>query len=746
MKKEFTILVVILLIGMGFSQAQTDPTLTFRMANPLLEKTGEDNFLRFDVQVKADIAVTYLWSGQVSLNFNGDAFSSTSGDWTFSRGVLISGLELDGNYFKYDLTPASIADNKLTIGFIANANSASQLPGTNYFNEVTTTYTTVLRVKVKITDTSKDAGLSFNPANMEGMEWRYKKDATTVFGQYATPNTYDNSFFTNMYLERFHIVSGWQQIDGGTTPDWSSPKKTSILEGDITIPAGENWNASALRIHDNGTVKVQPGTTLTVNGELDILSDGGLLIQSDNTGTGSVITGSATTNGKAIAERYMTTGAWHYVSSPLSGQSIAGFLANNDPIIPNQVVETETLRGMMDYNPAANDWNAFFANDKGGDLLPGVGYAVRTDADGVVEFTGNINTGNTPLNSLVANNWNLVGNPYTSGLRINNGTEGTNFLTTNLDNLDQSYAAVYLWDQLDENNGVKGKYSFISNANVSLIPGAQKLTQGYVQPGQGFLVKMNSATSLNYTTAMQAHVNNTDAPFKSANSWPAIALDVKSGQHSSAAYIGFNNRMTPGLDPSYDVGVYRGGADLMLYSRLIEDNGVNFALQCLPVNNSEAWIIPLGIDYKSGGEITFSASSIGLHASSTVILEDRLNNVFTPLKTPGSFYRANLEANTSSVGRFFLHTSYQTTSIDDELAAQELKAYLVHNEIVIDGRVSSKAVAMLYDAQGRSILALNLKEGYRNTMSAQGLKTGFYLLQVTDNGQQNTIKIPVVAQ
>ena len=40
--------------------------------------------------------------------------------------------------------------------------------------------------------------------------------------------------------------------------------------------------------------------------------------------------------------------------------------------------------------------------------------------------------------------------------------------------------------------------------------------------------------------------------------------------------------MTKGLDPSYDVGKMKGNPDIALYTKLIEDNGIDFTIQALP--------------------------------------------------------------------------------------------------------------------------------------------------------------------
>jgi hypothetical protein len=110
-----------------------------------------------------------------------------------------------------------------------------------------------------------------------------------------------------------------------------------------------------LLIEQGGILTIAAGKALTVNGVLTNNSMGGIIIQSDVLGTGSLITGSTTGAGTALAERYMTTGAWHIVSSPLAGEDVSTFLTANS-IVPLK----NGNRGMMDYNPSLNNWNFFF--------------------------------------------------------------------------------------------------------------------------------------------------------------------------------------------------------------------------------------------------------------------------------------------------------------------------------------------------------------------------------------------------
>ena len=100
---------------------------------------------------------------------------------------------------------------------------------------------------------------------------------------------------------------------------------------------------------------------------------------------------------------------------------------------------------------------------------------------------------------------------------------------------------------------------------------------------------------------MQVH--QTSTALKSANvSWPGFELTATTAQAKASTIVAFNSKMTTGLDVTYDAGLLRGSSGLELYSRLVTDNGVDFAIQCLPESYPEysGLVIPLGLDCKNG--------------------------------------------------------------------------------------------------------------------------------------------------
>jgi hypothetical protein len=244
---------------------------------------------------------------------------------------------------------------------------------------------------------------------------------------------------------------------------------------------------------------------------------------------------------------------------------------------------------------------------------------------------------------------------------------------------------------------------------------------------------------LQFTIVLQTH--QPTIALKSAKvSWPGFQLNAVTAQASASIVIAFNSAMTTGLDITYDAGLLHGTSGLELYSRLVNDNGVDFAIQCLP-ETYNSLVIPIGLESKTGGEITFSAETVELPSTCRVILEDKLAKIFTSLDG-GAKYNTTVSAGTTAVGRFYIHTSNLTTGTSEvSNGAFILKAYYSSGVIIIEGEVGNQAQAFLFDVKGRKIATFNLQEGNRNTIYAEGLIPGVYLLSVTQAARRFNNKI-----
>ena len=527
--------------------------------------------------------------------------------------------------------------------------------------------------------------------------------------------------------------TGATNRDWSTAANWSSnsipaPSDNVIIPGILVASRQPIVDAlypplaavcNNLTINTGAVLIINSRKALTVSGNL--INNGKISIKSDETGTGSlIVTLASSGSGVATAERWMETGKWNLVGSPVPGQTIADFLTKNA-----NVATSGTNRGMGDYNPNTDVW--FYSTV--GNLVSGKGFCMRTNISSAVTFSGSILSGDQPI-PVVADKWNCIGNPYTSAIQIG-GAAPDNFLTENgitHANIDP-VSGIYVWEKDDSFNGVTGNYTAVSNAT-----GEYQL-----QAGQAFFVKMNTGVnSVSFKPAMQIH--SAELALKSTKGvWPTIKLVASVNNLKSSTVIAFNGSMTKGLDPTYDAALFSGGADLAVYTRLVEDYGIPFAIQALP-NDYKSMVIPVGIDVKTGGEVIFSAELKNLSSECKVILEDKETKTFTDL-TKGN-YKAAIVANSSFSDRFQLHTSDLISKLGNETLVGKLSAYAIRNtEIRVVGEVGNNAIARLYNLQGSVMQIENLKAGNLNVIATANIKNGIYMLSVEDQGKIQTFKL-----
>ncbi len=444
-----------------------------------------------------------------------------------------------------------------------------------------------------------------------------------------------------------------------------------------------------------------------------------LTVQSDVTGTGSLvvangITGTATVN----ISRHMSGGAWHLISSSLSGQSITDFLIANTSIPTNGA-----SRGMMDYSESADDWSGFYTNATGGNVTVGKGYGIRTSGDAAVLTTGSLSIDDVNVSVTASNNgWNLLGNPYPSAIYARQDALG--FLKVNETALDPSYTAIYLWD-----DGA-GAYTIINSGGG----------QNNLASGQGFFVKASSG-SVSFKQSMQVHDNALALKSGEINN-PNLVLKAKSGNLNSIATINFDEGMTIGLDPSYDAGILRSGNGFDIYSKLVEDNGVDFAIQWLPGNSTDSYVIPIGVDAIEGGEIVFSAQTVDLPVGYEVMIEDRLTNSQTNIKN-GGLYVANLADGAKGIGRFYLHVGSSVQTGLNEVQKDKVVVYTIDQTLFIKGSVSDNAQISIYSVDGRLVNRFAATSKNLNKMSVAGYAPGVYILNIQDRNNYKPVKFVV---
>jgi len=504
------------------------------------------------------------------------------------------------------------------------------------------------------------------------------------------------------------------------------------------------------------------GSTFNTNGKLTIDSDA-----PDNNGS-LIYNGSGTPSGNVTYNRMLRPdanyGDRHFFSSPVYGQTLSGFTAANG----SRIVNDGTFYQIWEYQETDGSWPIVSA----GNFVSGKGYNVDQTAasNGLLSFTGTVvnsasiqttspykegytdrstpeaygvnNTGAdiwAPGRSWVlygGGGWNLLGNPFTSAMDV------TAFVSANsapLNKFDPHYQALYVYD------GRTNEYKYAATE----IPGPIYDESGFfgenIQAGQGFFVlALYNNLVFNFTPAMQVH-NSGVTLLKSAateEAWPGLQLKVMHGEKESATVIVFNENMTTGLDPGFDVGQMSTGPDVEIYtSMVLKDNSVNFARQALPLADCDRNIIPVGIDSEKGGEVIFSALAVPLD-NFKFWLEDRKTGIFTDLNV--NTYTVSLPAQTYGTGRFFIYASANTpTGIDSPAVdhSQDIRIWNSGDNVIIKGDVSERAICEVYDMQGQKVMMTNLTGGELNIVDLVSVSRGVFLVRVVDGMKVYTRKI-----
>lgn len=236
---------------------------------------------------------------------------------------------------------------------------------------------------------------------------------------------------------------------------------TLVIDGTAILSAP--LEVKNLIIENPNSLIINPDGRLKINEALNNPQyPSGILIKSDDTGTGSLIHN--TPGVEATVERYipMSRGTswekyeqpteWFYISSPVSGQSIAGFL---DKYTNYDLYRwDESIDKWLNYSANGGVPDNAFAHES---FEPLTGYLFAAPEANMPECSGTLFAGDATWSNLsrsgLANpdpgktdeyydaGWHLLGNPYASGI-VRRGWSTTGFVATPKIWMDGGYVDV----------------------------------------------------------------------------------------------------------------------------------------------------------------------------------------------------------------------------------------------------------------------------------------------------------------
>ena len=495
-----------------------------------------------------------------------------------------------------------------------------------------------------------------------------------------------------------------------------------------------------LKVKNSSSLTVLEGSNIDVSGDFESESEANVVLKS---GASIIVNGSKT--GNISYRRNLPTDKYFLVSPPVSGQSY-----NNTYVNDHNIDEATNINAIATYISSTNNWD--WMSD--GETLPftsGIGYNVkRASGSGELSFTGVIagdldyqdggvnfplsfdtNT-DSPGESIVGYNWNLVGNPYPA--YINN-----NSFLTSVTNNSIIYEAIWTW------NSAAGAY-VVRTSEI----GDSANGDFYIAPGQGFFVKAVNDGTINFSEANQYHqieIGGSDT-FQRTTPLTRIKLIINNGSFSRKCDVYYLDNVTLGFDYGYEGPLYGGGGNansLAIYTQLLENNeGVNYQTQSLPNTNYEGMVVSVGVDALANDEITISAELNNLPANIKVFIEDKLENTFTRLDETSNF-STTLSTNLNSTGRFYLHTTSASLSTGSVLNNNPVSIFTTSRDnLRIVGIQSSIANIQLFNILGKQVFNTSFKGSGSNDITLPILSNGVYIVQVKN--ETGTINKKVVIE
>jgi hypothetical protein len=491
--------------------------------------------------------------------------------------------------------------------------------------------------------------------------------------------------------------------------DWAEVK----LLHDVTLDG--NDSIRDLEIDVAGSLTIAAANQLTVSSTLANNSGvDGLVINSDATGTGSLIESSGSVDG--TVNRFLSQSKWHFIGIPVSTATASTFyLSGGSDIYLRTHIES------------SNSWDSWITNVNT-NLLLGRGYECWVDnninQDETVQFQGTLNegdytTGTGSFYDLVystGHGLNLISNPYPSALSadINAWTK------TNIAN------SVWVW------SGASGNYVYWNGVDGTNGDGFGTLTNGVIPAMQGFFV-LATGSNPSLTIPQNSRIHSGQLFYKNSGIISnTLRIEVEGNNYKDVAFVCFDENATNDIDLDFDVLKLFGldEAPQLFFTISNED----FSINALP-ELKESMTIELNFECGQEGLFTLDVSDIESSFTGTeIVLEDSKEDVFQNLNENPKYsfsYNPGEEA-----GRFNLHFKYSNPDIQGY--ENEIDIWHYDNFVYVNTQNDGYSTVGVVNLQGQEVIpARGFKENTR--INVKGLH-GFYLVQVVSDNKTKSEK------
>ena len=535
------------------------------------------------------------------------------------------------------------------------------------------------------------------------------------------------------------------------------------------------------------SITIAAGAKLTVSGTNTITAPSGITLESDATGTATIVDSYSTPTVTATVKQYLSSARNWYFTPAVTGVAVpaSSTFFGYDESGSN---DDFSVSGASAY------WKPYSTNAP---LTAGKGYIIQSGSATTLSFNNTTVSGDVSLaltyNSGKGNGYNLVGNPYPSYLIwsavatdvINtNVTTGANMPTGSIWYRTVNYNGKNAWtsnnaysvDDIVYNGTRFYKVTSITNSGLSASSGngptgtgtapindnevtwvyegsvyvfatvsasgqaVPSFVNNLIPPMQAFWVKTGAAGgTLHFKNTMRSHnttggLNSLKGPKSSTGEMPLVRLSVTNGAGVDEAVVFASENATNAFD-LYDAPKYfnTNSNQAEIYSKIGDEKLVINAMKEITAGTE----IALGFVTEKSNNFKLSATELkNIGSDLQVLLKDKqLNREFD--LTNGNGYEFSSEV-VNSADRFSLifRTSGTSTGIDNTLNQNAQVFVNANNQITIIA--PEKARFSIFNAVGQLIEngILNTKHETQNAK----LNAGVYMVNVNNQSTRVIIK------
>jgi hypothetical protein len=636
-------------------------------------------------------------------------------------------LNIGGSYIQTGgtFTPNLNASSTLTINFTGSDKTFSQSAGTLTNNQINWTLNSGAAYTLNDNlNVASGRNFSVNGSLDCGTRSVSGSGAYTLSGG-ATLKTANTAGINGSIT-----VSGTKTLNTGTNYVFNgiSSQVTGTLlpaiVNNFTVNNEAGLSLSNFDLIVNGTLTINsgkfftlgPDKQLTVSGTTVLNGPECLILKSDVTGTASFIDHGITGSGTIKIERYLSSDAWHYISSPINnataGIFLGDYLMTSDPSatdgwspwIINTAAPLEVMRGYACWKPSENSSSETFT----GDLNSGDQSFVVNNDNGSGTYEG----------------WHLVGNPFSSAVDLSAAIDWGTFEHT-----------AYFWNQSETN---PNPYPGGGNYDAYPVSGGWGTHDQYAPATQGFYIH-NPFGNTSFTIPSSARVQRSTIFLKLVSSIAnGLFINAISRVNNCTDRISvhFDPGTTSGYDPGYDAYKLWGLSEApQLYTRI---GDLNVTCNSLPFDKKNI-VVPMGFRCDLNGQYMLKVDSIETFNNNIAIsLEDLKLSATQDLKlNPVYLFTYNT---LDDANRFILHFDDATFGVNDMKNIQPVQIYSFEECIYIksqDGILRAGKV-FVYDLVGKELFYSTLINRSLNKITPN-LKEGYYFVRlVTSDGVYNS--------